>query len=62
MNRFVLFRLKPAWRWGGVLGALALLVVVGPFFCEFSYYERAASALQPPSQTHALGSDDLGRD
>jgi peptide/nickel transport system permease protein len=35
---------------------------VGPWFCPSAYWERVAPALKPPSRSHWLGTDDLGRD
>jgi peptide/nickel transport system permease protein len=47
----------------GVLGALIIAVVIGPFFWTLPIDEIDSSAqLQGPSWAHPLGTDDLGQD
>jgi len=50
-----------------MLGALALLIIVGPFLVRNNptsdiLYQNLAEALQLPSREHLLGTDQLGRD
>jgi oligopeptide transport system permease protein len=48
---------------GGVLLALTLLGLAGPWFSAYSYNDQAlADAFAPPSLNHWLGTDELGRD
>jgi len=48
---------------GGVLILLSLLCVAGPWFLHFSYQEQNLDlGASPPSATHWLGTDTLGRD
>ena len=48
---------------GGVLLALALLSIVGPWLSAYAYNDQVLSnAFAPPSSAHWLGTDELGRD
>ena len=48
---------------GGVLVALSLLCLAGPWFLHFSYQEQNLDlGATPPGTAHWLGTDTLGRD
>ncbi len=48
---------------GGILLALTVLGIAGPWFSHYSYNEQELNnAFAPPSFTHWLGTDQLGRD
>lgn len=46
----------------GILAALALLAAVGPSLTQDPYAQDLSQALEGPSATHWLGTDQLGRD
>ena len=48
---------------GSVLLLLALMSIIGPWISPYSYNDQTlANAFSPPSSTHWLGTDELGRD
>ncbi len=48
---------------GGMLLVLAVLCVVGPWFCPYTYYEiDLGNSFAAPSAQHWLGTDQLGHD
>lgn len=54
---------SPAGRLGlGLLALVAMVAVVGPWVWTADPFVSVGAPLQPPSSTHPLGTDDLGRD
>jgi peptide/nickel transport system permease protein len=60
--RAVLWRDKKAFIGAIVLAVFALLAVIGPFVSPYDPNAMTFDMLLPPSWTHWLGTDDLGRD
>ena len=60
--RAVLWRDKKAFVGAVVLAIFALLAVIGPFVTPFDPNAMTFDMLLPPSWSHPLGTDDLGRD
>ncbi len=57
------FRRRPAAMAGLILvAAFLLLAIVGPFVAGDPAKQDYVATLKPPSGTHLLGTDDLGRD
>src|SRR5262249_36144243 len=55
-------RLDVLWIASGVLLALGLAVVCGPWLSRDRYSEQVGPVLQAPDGRHGLGTDELGRD
>lgn len=60
--RAVLWRDKKAVVGAVVLAIFALLAAIGPFVTPFDPNAMTFDMLLPPSWSHPLGTDDLGRD
>ncbi len=51
------------WLGGGIVGALLLIAVIGPWVVPGDPFAMSIrERLQPPSQAHLLGTDEFGRD
>jgi peptide/nickel transport system permease protein len=60
--RAILWRDKKAFVGAIVLAIFALLALIGPFVSPYDPNAMTFDMLLPPSWTHPLGTDDLGRD
>src|SRR5713226_10104088 len=57
-----LFRHTGAALGAGVFACLVALAIVGPLLSPFDPARLSLERLQPPSWSHPLGTDQLGRD